>query len=190
MHHRNPSVGLLNVGEEEGKGNQFSQEAYAALKRDEPNFIGNVEGNALISGAADIVVTDGFSGNVAIKVSEGVSTLITGTLRRSIKSKLHYLVGGWLLRGAFNSLHEQVDYQRIGGAPLFGVNGVVIIGHGRANPETVVSGLRVAKTVAESDFLPSIRTALQDHAIAGRPRPSTSISIQAVSAAPAESLRD
>ena len=161
LHHRNPSVGLLNVGQERGKGNQFIQDAYTILQRDEPSFIGNVEGNALLAGAADIVVTDGFDGNIALKVSEGVSSLIMGSLKRAIKRKPYYVVGAWLLRGAFETLREEMDYRRVGGAPLFGVNGAVIIGHGRADPETVVAGIRLARSVGESQFVPAIRAALQ-----------------------------
>ena len=167
LHHRNPSVGLLNVGEEQGKGNQFIQEAYAILDRDEPNFIGNVEGNALIGGAADIVVTDGFDGNIAVKVSEGVSALIMGSLKRAIKSKPYYLLGAWLLRGAFETLRGEMDYRRVGGAPLFGVNGAVIIGHGRADADAIAAGIRLARDVGESQFVPAIRAALQDRAVAG-----------------------
>ena len=171
LHHRHPSVGLLNLGEEEGKGNQFAQEAYTLLARDEPNFIGNVEGNAMIGGAADIVVADGFSGNIAVKVSEGVGSLITGALRRAVKSKPYYVFGAWLLRGAFDVLRQHMDYQTIGGAPLFGVNGAVIIGHGRADAEAVASGIRMARTVGESQFVPAIRAALAARTVAG-PRPS------------------
>lgn len=166
LHHRHPSVGLLNVGEERGKGNQFSQESYALLARDDPNFIGNIEGNAMIAGAADIVVSDGFNGNIAVKVSEGVGGLIMGSLKRAIKSKPYYALGAWLLRGAFETLRGHMDYQRVGGAPLFGVNGTVIIGHGRADAEAVASGVRLARTVGESEFVPAIRAALADRTIA------------------------
>ena len=172
LHHRNPSVGLLNVGEEQGKGNQFIQEAYAILQRDEPNFIGNVEGNAMIAGAADIVVTDGFDGNIAVKVSEGISSLFTGSLRRVIASKPHYWLGAWLLRGAFRTLRDEMDYRQSGGAPLFGVNGAVLIGHGRADPETVAAGIRAARTVGESEFVGAIRAALAGRAVAGRTAPA------------------
>lgn len=181
LHHRNPSVGLLNVGEEQGKGNQFIQDAYAILERDEPNFIGNVEGNALLAGAADIVVTDGFDGNIAIKVSEGVSALLMGSLKRAIKRKPYYAVWAWLLRGAFETLRAEMDYRRVGGAPLFGVNGAVIIGHGRADPETVVAGIRLARSVGESQFVPAIRAALEGRSI---DTPQT-----APTDAPARSLR-
>lgn len=169
LHHRNPSVGLLNVGEESGKGNQFSLEAYQLLSRDEPNFIGNIEGNHMAAGAADIVVTDGFVGNVAIKTSEGVGTLVTAQLRHAIKSKPHYALGAWLLRGAFDSMREQMDYQRVGGVPLFGVNGTVLIGHGRADAEAVASGIRRARLGAESNFLDAIRAAFNASGSVGPP---------------------
>ena len=168
LHHRNPSVGLLNVGEEQGKGNQFIQDAYELLERDEPNFIGNVEGNALLAGAADVVVTDGFDGNIAVKVSEGTSTLFSGALRRIIASKPYYALGAWLLRGAFHALRDEMDFRKTGGAPLFGVNGAVIIGHGRADPETVAAGIRAARTAAESEFVAAIRSALAVSAVAKR----------------------
>jgi len=157
LHHRHPSVGLLNVGEEEGKGNLFAIEAYRYLREHEPNFIGNVEGHALIAGAADVVVSDGFGGNVAVKVAEGVAELITTQLRRAIHSRRQYQAGAWLMRGAFDALRENMNYQRVGGAPLFGVNGAVIVGHGRADPEAVASGIRLARTVGQSTFVEVLR---------------------------------
>lgn len=169
LHHRNPSVGLLNVGEERGKGNQVSQEAYDILERDEPNFIGNIEGNAMIAGAADIIVADGFDGNIAVKVSEGVSDLMLGSLKRAIKRKPYYRLGAWLLRGAFQTVRGEMDYRRVGGAPLFGVNGAVIIGHGHVDADAVVSGIRLAQSVGQSEFVDAIRAALQDRTVAGRP---------------------
>ena len=187
LHHRNPSVGLLNVGGEQGKGNQLIQEAHALLARDEPNFIGNVEGDALVGGAADIVVSDGFDGNIAIKVSEGYSALMMGSLKRAIKRKPYYLLGAWLLRGAFDNLRQQMDYRRVGGAPLFGVNGPVIIGHGRADAESVASGIRLARSVGESQFVPALRAALQDRTVAGRPRPPDATPPTPTSTAPADS---
>ena len=160
LHHGNPSIGLLNVGEEATKGNQFSQEAYRLLQRDEPNFIGNIEGGAMVAGAADIVVSDGFIGNIAIKMGEAMTTLVTTRLRRAVESKLRYLFGAWLLRGAFAALREHTDYQRVGGAPLIGINGAVVIGHGRADPEAVASGVRLARTMAESGYVDTVRHAL------------------------------
>jgi glycerol-3-phosphate acyltransferase PlsX len=179
LHHGNPSVGLLNVGEEPSKGNQFSQEAYRLLQRDEPNFIGNVEGGAMIAGAADIVVSDGFIGNIAIKMGEAMTTLVTTRLRRAVESKLRYLFGAWLLRGAFAALRERTDYQRVGGAPLIGVNGAVVIGHGRADAEAVASGVRLARTMAESGYVDTVRQALANTApiVEREPAEPTSASV-------------
>ena len=166
------SVGLLNVGEEESKGNQLSLEAYPLLKAMEPNFVGNVEGKEMVEGVADVVVCDGFAGNVAIKVAEAIAALLVGELKQSIKRRRRYLLAAWFLRGAFRALKERIDYQKIGGAPLFGVNGTVLIGHGRADAEAVASGLRLTRVVAESGFVDAVRTALRDfestHAVALR----------------------
>ena len=159
LHHRNPSVGLLNVGEESAKGTAVVQEAYALLSRQEPNFVGNIEGDALIRGMADVVVTDGFTGNVAVKVSEGVVERVMGELRKSIKQRLLYMAGAWLIRGAFDSLRDQWDYSRVGSAPLFGINSAVLVGHGRADAEAVASGIRSACGVVESNVVDAIRDA-------------------------------
>ena len=174
LHHRNPSVALLNVGEEETKGNQFAQEAHQLLQQDEPNFIGNVDGTGVVQGSADIVVCDGFNGNVVVKISEGVADLITSQLRQTIRSRLRYAAGAWLLRGAFASMHERIDYQQVGGAPLFGVNGAVIIGHGRADAEAVASGIRLAHDVGRSTFVETMHQAFSEAAAAGGRRPRRS----------------
>lgn len=160
LHHRNPSVGLLNIGEEPTKGDRFSREAYALLERDEPNFIGNVEGTGLFTGAADIVVTDGFVGNVVLKASEAAISHFTDQLRSAIRRKPHYAVGGWLLKGAFSDLRAELDHRAVGGAPLFGVDGTVLIGHGRADAVTVANGLQMARRVGDSAFVKTIRAAL------------------------------
>ena len=173
LHHRNPSVALLNVGEEKTKGNQFAQDAHRLLQQDEPNFIGNVDGTGLVQGAADIVVSDGFNGNIVVKISEGVAELITRQLRQAVRSRLYYAAGAWLLRGVFKSMREHIDYQRVGGAPLFGVNGAVIIGHGRADAEAVASGVRLAHDVGNSTFVETMRSAFSEAAAGAgrRPRP-------------------
>ncbi len=168
LHHRNPSVGLINIGDEAGKGDRFTKEAFQLLTRDEPNFVGNVEGNAIISGAVDIVVSDGFVGNVLLKSAEAVLTHFVDRLRVRIKSKPHYAVGGWLLKGAFEGLKSEVDHRAIGGAPLFGVDGTVLIGHGGADASTVMHGLQMARRVGDSEFVETIRIALAGHAAAQR----------------------
>ncbi len=168
LHHRNPSVGLINIGEEPGKGNRFTKEAYRLLTRDEPNFVGNVEGDAIITGAVDIIVADGFVGNVVLKSSEGILSHFQGRLSAQIRSKLHYALAGWILKGAFTALKGEVDHRAIGGAPLFGVDGTVVIGHGRADAETVKSGIQMARRVGDSDFVEQIRTALSGAVVARR----------------------
>ena len=178
-----PTVGLLNVGEEESKGNLLAREAYALLRRTEPNFVGNIEGNALLDGHADVVVTDGFNGNIAVKVAEGVAAFLAGQLRRGIRSKPRYVAGAWFIRGAFAALRESMDYRRVGGAPLFGVNGAVIIGHGRAEAQAVTSGVRLARNVAESRFVLAIREAL-------RPPDSPPVGPRSRAGAPSEGMTE
>ena len=160
LRHRNPSVGLLNVGEESSKGTPLQQEAYELLRRQEPNFVGNIEGTALIAGQADVIVTDGFTGNVVVKLSEGLLELLMGELKKSVRAKLTYMVGAKLMQGAFDSLRDQWDYAKVGSAPLFGIDGAVLVGHGRANPEAVASGIRSARGVVEAGVVEAIREAV------------------------------
>ena len=164
LYHRNPAVGLLNIGAEPNKGDRFSKEAHALLRRDEPNFIGNVEGNGIFTGAADIIVCDGFVGNAVLKSSEAMAALMSERLSNVVRSKPHYLLGGLLLKGAFDELKSEMDYRSVGGAPLFGVDGTVLIGHGRADAEAVNSGLRLARQVGDSEFVETIRMALASSA--------------------------
>ncbi len=164
LHHRNPSVGLLNVGEEEGKGSLLAQEAFALLKRYEPGFIGNVEGKDLLAGVADVVVTDGFTGNVTVKISEESTAMMKRDLQRALASRWRYRLAARLARGVFASLGARADYQQIGGAPLFGVNGAVIIGHGRADAEAVAAGIRLAREVGRSGYVEAIREAFREEA--------------------------
>ena len=173
LHHRNPSIALLNIGEEATKGDRFAKAAHALLQRDEPNFIGNVESNGIITGDADIVVTDGFVGNAVLKASEAVLALFRERLRETIRSKPRYLVGGWLLKGAFEELRSDTDERGIGAAPLFGVDGTVLIGHGRADSEAVLNGLRLARRVGESSFVSTIRNALAASLVAEQVRESS-----------------
>lgn len=160
LRHRNPSVGLLNVGEEEGKGTSLHQETYRLLERQEPNFVGNIEGNRMVAGAADVIVSDGFSGNVAVKLTEGLVEQLFGELRRSIQASMIHMAGAWLMRGAFQGLRAHWDYAKVGSAPLFGIDGAVLVGHGRANAEAVTSGIRSARSVVEAGVVDAIRDAV------------------------------
>ena len=153
----NPKVGLLSIGEEETKGNELTKEAFKLLTETSLNFIGNVEGRDLMAGRADVIVCDGFIGNVVLKVSEAVAEAIGLFLREDIKkspvSKLGYL----LMRPAFRSLKRRVDYAEYGGAPLVGINGISIISHGRSSDRAVKNAIRVAAGLAKSEVNKHIR---------------------------------
>src|SRR5947209_10711431 len=125
-----PRVGLLSIGEEESKGNELTREAYPLLKRLPLNFIGNVEGRDLYNGRADVIVCDGFIGNVALKVSEGLVETMRFLLRESLKSTISSQVGALLSRRAFTDFKRRLDYAEYGGAPLLGLKGVCMVGHG------------------------------------------------------------
>lgn len=160
LRHRNPSVGLLNVGEEEGKGTSLHQDTYLLLERQETNFVGNIEGNEMVAGAADVIVSDGFTGNVAVKLTEGLVEQLFGELKRSIQASVIHMAGAWLMRGAFRGLRAHWDYAKVGSAPLFGIDGAVLVGHGRANTEAVASGIRSARSVVEAEVVDAIRDAV------------------------------
>lgn len=141
-----PTVGLLSNGEEEGKGDMLTKSTYPMLKHYEGiNFIGNVEAKALFRGEADVVVCDGFAGNIAIKASQSVATYMFNTLKKEIQSSLLCKIGAFLTRRAFINVRNQADSSQYGGAPLLGVKGVCVIGHGSSNEIAVANGIRVAK---------------------------------------------
>jgi glycerol-3-phosphate acyltransferase PlsX len=145
-----PRVGLMSVGEEESKGTDLTKEAYKALKEVRLNFIGNVEGRDIYNGRADVIVCDGFTGNVALKTSEGLIEaavkLLTEELSRNIQAKL----GALLSLPSFKRLKKRLDYSEYGGAPLLGIRGVSIICHGRSSSNAIKNAIRVAKEFAEN----------------------------------------
>ena len=156
---KNPRVGLLNNGEEPGKGNELAVEAYEKLKESSLNFIGNVEGAHVHKGIVDVVVTDGFTGNIALKVGEGIADYILAQVRAVIKSSVLYTGAALLLKPALRRAFKSMRYEEYGGANLLGVNGVVVIGHGRSDATAVKNALRVAKTAASSGLLAGMREA-------------------------------
>lgn len=147
-----PSVGLLNIGEEDTKGTEFVKEAHALFEKSNLNFIGNVEGKDLFSGRCDVVVCDGFVGNVALKVSESLAEAMYEFLRRHLKSNPLGKLGMVLLKTSLSQFKKEMDYSEYGGAPLLGVNGTVIIGHGRSNAKAIKNAIRVAKEEVERRF--------------------------------------
>jgi len=163
-----PSVALLNIGEEESKGSAVVQEAYELLEASGLNFIGNVEGRDVPLGGADIIVTDGFTGNVVVKTMEGTADLIMNELRNAITSRPWYAAAGLVLTPAFSALRKKFDYREYGAGPLLGVNGLVFIGHGRSDARAISSALKMAREAAQSGMLEAIREAAPTRAVAGR----------------------
>jgi phosphate acyltransferase len=153
----NPTVALLSIGEEASKGNALVQEAYELMQQSNLNFVGNVEGRDVPFGKVDVMVTDGFTGNVVVKTMEGMADYIMGEIRSAIKSRPWYMVAGAALLPAFGKLRKKVDYREYGAGPLLGINGLVFIGHGRSDALAVYSALRVAREAARSGVLEAIR---------------------------------
>jgi phosphate acyltransferase len=159
---RNPRVALLSIGEEASKGNLTVQEAHQALLESPLNFIGNVEGKDIPAGAADVIVMDGFVGNVLIKFAEGVSSSVVSIIRSEIRSNpLTALLGAGLIP-TFRRVRQRMDYAEWGGAPLLGVNGVCVIGHGRSNPRAVRNAVRAAHNAVEQNVIQRIQSGLAD----------------------------
>ena len=146
----NPRVGLLSIGEEEHKGNALTRETTPLLKELDFNFIGNVEGRDLFSGEVDVVVCDGFVGNVALKVSEGLVEMIRSLLKESLAATLSSKIGYVLSRSAYKDFKKRLDYSEIGGAPLLGLKGVCIICHGRSDSNAIKNAIRSAAEFASS----------------------------------------
>ncbi len=144
-----PRVALLSNGEEEIKGNVLVRSAHEIMKQARMNFVGNVEGRDILRQVADVVVTDGFTGNVALKASEGMAEAIVGALTRVLKSKVRYKMAGLLLRPALRAVAKQVDYSEYGGAPLLGVRGNVVVAHGRSQAKAIKNAIRLAKQTVE-----------------------------------------
>ncbi len=146
----NPKIGLLSIGEEDTKGNEVTKEAFKLLKASPLNFIGNVEGRDVYSGTADVVVCDGFIGNVALKISEGVAETIKKLLLKEISGSFMGRLAYPLIAGPLLKLKRKIDYAEFGGAPLLGVNGVTMICHGRSSAKAIKNAIRRAKGLAET----------------------------------------
>jgi glycerol-3-phosphate acyltransferase PlsX len=155
-----PRVGLLSIGEEETKGNELTRETFQLLKQLPLNFVGNVEGRDLYNGKVDVIVADGFVGNVALKISEGVANLVRTTLKESLKATITRQVGALLSRSAFTDFKKRLDHTEYGGAPLLGVKGVCIITHGSSNANAMKNAIRVAAEFSESGVNASIERGL------------------------------
>lgn len=141
---RRPRVGLLSIGEEDSKGNELTKEAFKSLKRTPINFIGNVEGRDIFSGDVDVIVCDGFTGNVALKLSEGLYEAFVSMLKQELQKTLTAKVGAIFAQTAFRQFKHRLDYSEYGGAPLLGIKGITIVCHGRSNANAIKNAIRVA----------------------------------------------
>lgn len=157
----NPRVGLLSIGEEPTKGNEVTKATNARLRASNLNFVGNVEGKDVFRGAADVVVCDGFVGNVVLKVSEGMAEFVLDCLRQALQSNTAAKLGALLVKPALRRAKAGFDYAEYGGAPLLGVNGVCIICHGRSNSRAITNAIRAAADAIENDIVRSIGLSLQ-----------------------------
>ena len=157
---RSPTIGLMSIGEEEGKGSATSKEAFKTLKETGLNFVGNVEGRDVFNGKVDVIVTDGFTGNVILKVSEALAEMVENMLREEIKKTLKASVGFLLSRSAFRSFKSRIDYSEYGGAPLLGVKGCVIICHGRSSAKAVKNAIRLAAEFSRQGLAEKIQSSI------------------------------
>jgi phosphate acyltransferase len=158
-----PRVGLLSNGEEESKGNELTREAYKLIRHLSVNFVGNVEGRDLYNGKLDVIVCDGFVGNVALKISEGLVETVRYMLKESLRSTITSKVGFLLSRSAFQDFKKRLDYSEYGGAPLLGLKGVCIVSHGSSNSNAIKNALRVAAEFANKGINRTIERELAGH---------------------------
>lgn len=151
-----PRVGLLNIGEEDSKGNQLALEAHALFRQSDLNFVGNVEGKDLMRNVADVVATDGFTGNVTLKASEGAAEYVLSELRGVLTANLLNRAAAAILRPSLLKLRARMDYAETGGANLLGVRGVVVIAHGRSDARAIYNTIRIARDAVRADLIPAL----------------------------------
>jgi glycerol-3-phosphate acyltransferase PlsX len=159
----NPRVGLLSIGEEEHKGNDVTHAATPVFKSLNLNFVGNVEGGDLYNGNVDVIVCDGFVGNVALKVSEGLGDMVKSLLREALEATISGKIGYAISKNAFATFKKRLDYSEYGGAPLLGVRGVCIICHGRSNANAIKNAIRVAAEFSGGKINQRIEDELRGH---------------------------
>ncbi len=159
---KHPRVGLLSNGEEEGKGNSLVKETFPLFKRSTLNFAGNVEPKEFFGGEVDVVVFDGFTGNILIKTSEAISKLLLDILKQELTSSLRTKLGAGLAMPAFREVRNRLDPRNVGAAPLLGINGLVFVGHGRSDATALVNALKLAKQSVDAELLPHLKQAIQE----------------------------
>jgi glycerol-3-phosphate acyltransferase PlsX len=161
-----PRIGLLSIGEEAGKGNDLTVAAHGLLSESGLNFVGNVEGRDVLRGAVDVVVTDGFTGNVVLKFGESFADFLASEVRREVSADRRAALGAWLMKPAFNRLQRRIDYAEYGGAPLLGVDGIVIICHGGSSEKAFRNAILVARRAVRRDLANRIERAVSQARVA------------------------
>jgi len=161
----NPRIGLLSIGEETGKGNALVKETYSMLSQSKLNFIGNVEGRDIYRGDVDVVVCDGFVGNITLKVSEGLAEAVQQMMRTEIMKTWQAKIGYLLIRKALGDFRKRVDYAEYGGAPLLGIDGTGIISHGKSNATAIKNAILVAGEMVRHGINETIRTSLEKYSV-------------------------
>tara|TARA_Y100000588_G_scaffold337621_1_gene379214 strand:+ start:196 stop:1287 length:1092 start_codon:yes stop_codon:yes gene_type:complete len=160
----NPTLGLLNVGSEDSKGTEALINSHELFSKTDLNFIGNIEGSSIFQGTSDVVVSDGFSGNVALKVSESVSSMISTLLRNEFSGSVKGKIGYLFLREGINAMRRKTDYSEYGAAPLLGLNGICTIGHGRSNAKTIKNAIRTTHELVKKDLSSKLQDNISKYA--------------------------
>jgi len=165
---KNPRVGLLANGEEKGKGNTLVKATYPLMEASGLNFVGNIEPKELFAGEADVVLCDGFTGNILLKSSEAVASLMKDKISEGIKSSFLSSLGGLLVKPALKKVMKMIDPAEVGAAPLLGVNGLVFVGHGRSNARAIVSAIGVAHQAVQADLFGHLTKAIQEKMVSAQ----------------------
>ncbi|MBX9742771.1 MAG: phosphate acyltransferase PlsX [Chthoniobacterales bacterium] len=161
--YKNPTIGLMSIGGEDVKGSEFTKETFKLLKNSSLNFRGNIEGHDLFENPVDVVLCDGFTGNVVLKTIEATASTVFRALKRELLKTPIRKLGTWLARGAFRAVRARTNYENYGGCPLLGVNGICIIAHGSSSPLAIKNAIRVATEFIEQRINPRIVEALRDY---------------------------
>ncbi len=158
-----PRVGLLSNGEEPGKGSQLVKDTHPLLVQSGLNFVGNIEGKEIFNGSVDVVVTDGFTGNILLKSSEAIGKFLLDTIKEQLMSSTIAKIGGMLVKPSLKGVKKLMDPSEIGAAPMLGVDGLVLVSHGRSDAKAMTSSIRVARQLVEANLLDALRTAIKDN---------------------------
>lgn len=165
---RDVTIGLLNIGAEKEKGSKLTQKTYALMEKAFENFAGNIEGNELLSGKVDVVVTDGFTGNVALKSIEGTAERITEVFKKEIKKSKLAVIGALLMKNSLKHIFKQFDYETFGGSPLLGVNGISIIAHGRSSHVAIKNAIKMCYKMASQEIIAKTIKQLDNESFKGK----------------------